>query len=281
VNATVDTRGGDWLGLARRTVLVTGLRNKKSVAYHVGSALQAAGARPIYTVHTEARRAEVARLAGDAPVLVCDVVDQSSIDALAGRLAAEGVRLHGLVHSIAHAEYAPRPDGSPRPFHETDRAHFLRAVDVSCFSLVALSGALQALLEPGASVVALSISSTRIASPSYGYMAPVKAALDSSVAFLAKSFGTRDVRFNSVNPGLLKTSASAGIPGYLENLLHAESLTLRRRGLETREAADAVLFLLSPRSSGINAQGLIVDAGMSVNPFDEDVVRRAARPEDA
>ncbi|MBL8861504.1 MAG: SDR family oxidoreductase [Planctomycetes bacterium] len=276
----MSTLPSDWLGLAGKTVLVTGLRNKKSVAWHVGSALQSVGAKPVYTVHGEARRAEVAKLVGDAPVLVCDVAEQPSIDALAGRLRSEGARLDGLVHSIAHAEYAPRPDGSPRPFHETSREHFLRAVDVSCFSLVALSGALQDLFQPEASVVALSISSTRIASPSYGYMAPIKAALDSSVAFLAKSFGARGVRFNAVNPGLLKTSASAGIPGYLENLLHAEALTLRRRGLETREAADAVLFLLSPRSSGVNAQTLIVDAGMSVNPFDEDVVRRAARPEE-
>lgn len=276
----MSTNADGWLGLAGSTVLVTGLRNRKSVAWHVGASLRAVGARPVWTVHSEARRAEVAKLVGEDPVHVCDVADQASIDALAEALRASDVRLAGLVHSIAHAEYTPRADGSARPFHETRRADFLRAVDVSCFSLVALCDALQDRFAPRASVVALSISTTRLAAESYGYMAPIKAALDSSIAFLAKSFSARgEVRFNTVNPGLLKTSASAGIPGYLDNLLYAEAATLRRRGLETQEAADAVLYLLSPRSSGVNAQSLVVDAGMGVNFFDADIVRRATRPE--
>ncbi len=270
----------DWLGLAGKTVLVTGLRNRKSVAWHVGEALRAAGALPLWTVHTEARRDEVHRLVGDDPCLVCDVADQASIDALGAALAARDVRLAGFVHSIAFASYEPLADGSPRSFVETRREDFLRAVDVSCFSLIALSRALRPRLAPGAAVVALSISHTNMASESYGYMAPIKAALDSSIAFLAKAFSADGVRFNSVNPGLLKTSASAGIPGYVDSLLFAEQATLRHRGLETREVADAVLFLLSPRSSGIAAQSLVIDAGMSVNWFDREIVRRVTRPEE-
>jgi enoyl-[acyl-carrier protein] reductase I len=98
--------------------------------------------------------------------------------------------------------------------------------------------------------------------------------------FLAKSFSAfSEVRFNSVNAGLLKTSASAGIPGYLESYLFAERATLRKRALKTEEVADAVLFLLSERSSGVNAQGLVVDAGMGVNFFDREIVERAVRVE--
>jgi len=111
-------------------------------------------------------------------------------------------------------------------------------------------------------------------------MAPIKAALDSSVVFLAKSFAARKVRFNAVNPGLLKTSASAGIPGYLDSYLFAESATLRKKAVQTDEVANAVLFLLSSRSAGINASSLVVDAGMSVNYFDNDIVKRATRVED-
>jgi enoyl-[acyl-carrier protein] reductase I len=112
-------------------------------------------------------------------------------------------------------------------------------------------------------------------------MAPVKAALDSTVVFLAKSFSAfSEVRFNSVNAGLLKTSASAGIPGYLDSYLYAEQATLRKRALATQEVADTTLFLLSPRSSGINARGVVVDAGMGVNYFDRDLVRRATRVEE-
>ena len=97
---------------------------------------------------------------------------------------------------------------------------------------MALANAFREHFEPDASVVAISISTTRMASENYGYMAPIKAALDSSVVFLAKSFSaTSSVRFNAVKAGPLKTSASAGIPGYLDNYLFAEGATLRHAAL--------------------------------------------------
>jgi enoyl-[acyl-carrier protein] reductase I len=119
-----------------------------------------------------------------------------------------------------------------------------------------------------------------MASENYGYMAPIKAALDSSLAFLTKSFSRFSrVRFNAVAPSLLKTSASAGIPGYVDSYLYAEQIIPRKEAVQTQEAADVALFLLSPRSSGICAQSLIVDAGMSINYFDAEIIRRAMRPE--
>ncbi len=269
--------GSDWLGLSGKTVLVAGLANRKSVAWHVGKRLEEAGARAIHSVHTQKRRVDVLKLLADgqgaADVLVCDVEKQTEIDALAAELSRRGVALDGLVHSIAFASYS----GGPRPFHETSREDFLRAIDVSCFSLVALSNAVKGLFAPKASVVAISISTTRMAAENYGAMAPVKAALDSAIVFLAKSFSQAGVRFNAVGAGPLKTASSAGIPGYLESYLYAEAATLRKRALETGEVADAALFLLSPRSSGFNAQTLVLDAGMGVNWFDKDLVERAMR----
>ena len=178
------------------------------------------------------------------------------------------------LHSIAFADY----EGGMRPFHETTKSQFLRAVDISCYSLIALCNALKELLQPDASVVTISISTTRMASENYGFMAPIKAALDSSLAFLAKSFSRfSKVRFNAVGPGLLKTSASAGIPGYIDSYLYAEQIIPRHEAVETEEAANVAVFLLSPRSSGINAQTLVVDAGMSINYFDAEIVRRAMK----
>lgn len=119
-----------------------------------------------------------------------------------------------------------------------------------------------------------------MASPNYGYMAPIKAALHSSAVFLAKSFSAdTNVRFNSVRAGLLKTSASAGIPDYVPNYLYAEQATLRGKAVQTGEVANAIAFLLSPRSSGINAQGIVIDAGMRTNYFDKEIVRRVTRPD--
>jgi enoyl-[acyl-carrier protein] reductase I len=167
-----------------------------------------------------------------------------------------------------------------KPFHETPKQAFLRAVDISCYSLIALSSALKDLLEADASVVTVSISTTRMASENYGYMAPIKAALDSSLAFLTKSFSQFSrIRFNAVAPGLLKTSASAGIPGYVDSYLYAEQIIPRKEAVQTQEAADVAVFLLSPRASGICAQSLVVDAGMSINYFDADTIRRAMREE--
>src|SRR6476620_8470330 len=111
---------------------------------------------------------------------------------------------------------------------------------------MAISRIFRDMLDPDAAVVTISISTTRMASENYGYMAPVKAALDSALVFLAKSFSQFSrVRFNAVCPGLLKTSASAGIPGYVEAYLYAEQATLRKRAVQTEEVANAVAFLLS------------------------------------
>ena len=262
----------DWLQLKGKRVLVTGLSNRRSVAAFIGKELRAVGAHPIWMVRTEERREEVAKITGDDPVLCCDVREQDQIDQLAEDLKPFGP-IDGLVHSIAFARY----DGGEQPFHKTPRAHFLEAIDVSCFSLIALAGALEDQLAAGSSVVTISISTTTMAAESYGYMAPAKAALDSAVAFLAKSLASRNVRVNAVRAGLLKTRSSAGIPGYADAYLFAEQATLRHVGLTTDEVAQAALFLLSPRSSGIAGQGLQVDAGMGLNYFDRSILERATR----
>lgn len=266
----------DFLGITDKTFLVTGVANRKSVAWHVGRLLVEAGARVIYSVRTPARQTSVQKLVGDAPVLVCDVEFPEQIERLRGEVATVAPQLDGILHSIAFADYA---DGL-QPFHRTTKRAFLRAVDISCFSLVGLAQAFADVLTPDASVVTVSISTTRMASENYGYMAPIKAALESSVVFLAKSFSEFSrVRFNSVGPSLLKTSASAGIPGYVDSYLFAEQVIPRKTALETAEVANVLAFLLSPRSSGINAQHLIVDAGMSTNYFDREIVRKVNREE--
>ncbi len=262
-----------WLGLEGKTYLVTGVANKKSVAWKIAQQLEAEGATVVYSVRSEARRGDTAKLLAGREVHVCDVESEEEIDALAANVAERHESLDGLVHSIAFANYSE----GLKEFHETPKRDFLQAIDISCFSLVKLANALKDTFTEDASVVTISISSTTMAAENYGYMAPIKAALDSAVVFLAKSFSAFSrVRFNGVRAGLLKTSASAGIPGYLDSYLYAESATLRKQGLATDEVASTAVYLLSPRSSGINAQGLVVDAGMGVNYFDKSIVERAA-----
>ncbi len=263
----------DFLRLKDQRIAVFGVANKKSIAFVVGQQLEEAGARVAYIVRSEARREAIAKLLPGREIFVCDVEFPDQIDRTRGELAAGG-KLSGLVHSIAFADYS----GGVKPFHETGKQQFLRSVDVSCFSLIAISNALKDLLEPTASVVTISISTTTMASENYGFMAPIKAALDSSLAFLTKSFSSfSEIRFNAVAPSLLKTSASAGIPGYAHSYLYAEQIIPRRRAVSTDEVASAVCFLLSPRSSGITAQRLVIDAGMSINYFDSAIIERTMR----
>lgn len=265
-----EISGTDFLKLQGKSVLILGVSNRKSVGFHVAQVLREAGVQVLLVVHTEERKASLLKLTGDLPIFVCDVAKQEEIDQLAREIRSRGEQLAGIVHSIAFADYS----AGWIPFHETPRAAFLNAIDVSCFSLIALSNALKEMIDPEhGSIVTISISTTRMAAENYGYMAPAKAALDSAVVFLAKSFSKfSKIRFNSVAPGLLKTSSSAGIPGYVASYLFAERATLRKEALKTEEVANTVAFLLSPRSSGINAQGIVIDAGMETNYFDAEFV---------
>lgn len=250
--------------------MIFGVANRKSVAYQTGKVLEEAGADVIYVVRSTERKESLTKILKEAPIYVCDVEHQQEIDRLQSEISEKYDVIHGLVHSIAFADYS----AGWLPFHQTPRTAFLQAVDISCFSLIALSNAFSQLLDPEqGSVVTISISTTRMAAENYGYMGPVKAALDSSVCFLAKSFSNfSKVRFNAVCPGLLKTSASAGIPGYVDSYLFAEKATLRKDAVQTREVADAAAFLISPRSSGINSQGIVIDAGMGTNYFDKEII---------
>lgn len=258
----------NFLKFENKTFLITGVSNKKSVAFFSAKTLAENGANLIFTVQNHEAYERVIKLFPNDRVLIVNVESESEINSLGQLLKEQGVKLDGFLHSIAFANYSE----GIKPFHETKLQDYLQATNISCFSLVTIANAIKDFLNPNAAVVTISISNTR--ATNYGYMGPIKASLDATVAYLAKSFSSfSNTRFNAVCAGPLKTSASAGIPGYIENYLYAEQLTMRRAALQTQEVANTVAFLLSEASSGINATGIVVDAGMSANYFDEKVVR--------
>lgn len=257
------------LDFCQKKILVMGVANKKSVAWHIAQKLEAAGAQVVYSVRSEKRLESLRSLLQGKETYICDVESFEQIQQLKLDLEKKHTIIDGIVHSIAFGNYS---EGF-KPFHETRREDFLQATTISCFSLVEISNALKPMLAKNASVVTIGISS-QVAAPTYGYMSPIKAALESAVRFLAKSFSKdTEVRFNCVKAGPLKTSASAGIPGYVENYLYAEKMTMRKRAITTTEVANTALFLLSDLSSGINGQGIVVNAGMDENYFDEELVK--------
>ena len=265
-----------FLELEGKTYLIFGVANRKSIAWHVGKTLEEQGAKVIYSVRSRERLESLSKLLGDRSAHVCDVEFPEQIETLASELEKSGETLDGILHSIAFANYS---EGF-KPFHETKREDYLQATAISSFSLIEITRACKSLLNPNASIVAIGISSTFVTAENYGYMAPIKASLEATTRYLAKSFSKdTNIRFNTVNAGPLKTSASAGIPGYLESYLYSEKLTLRNKGLTTQEVANTAVFLLSPASSGINAQGITINAGMDNNYFDKEVIRLAMRPD--
>ncbi|MFQ6723612.1 MAG: enoyl-ACP reductase [Opitutales bacterium] len=260
-----------FLNLDGKTILIFGLANRKSIAWFTGKLLEEQGVQVLYSVRSEKRKAELSRWIPEDRLFICDVEKEEEIQHLKAEVEQKVPQLDGILHSIAFANFS---EGF-KPFHETHRNDFLQAAQISCFSLVEISKAFKSLLSPNASVVTVGISS-QVTAIHYGYMSPIKAALESTVRFLAKAFSAdMEVRFNCVGSGPLKTSASAGIPGFLKNYLFAEKLTLRKRALETQEVANTIAFLLSSASSGINGQTLVVNAGMDFNYFDEQVVEKA------
>ncbi len=259
-----------FLSLNGKVIVVFGVANKRSVAYRISQLLEEEGATVVYSVRSEARRESLLSLLADREIHVCDVEHNEQIVALAEAVHKKHPAVHGIVHSIAFANY----EEFSGKFHEVNKEDFSQCVAISCHSLIAIANAFKDILDKRASIVTISISTTRMAVESYGYMAPAKAALDSSIAFLSKSFSRfSEVRFNAVGAGLLKTSASAGIPGYIDHFMFAEQVVPRKRALSTNEVANVAAFLLSERSSGINAQSIVADAGMDVNYFDAEVVK--------
>jgi enoyl-[acyl-carrier protein] reductase I len=262
----------DFLDIKDKVFFIAGVSNKKSVAYFTAKTLLENGAKCIFSVQHEAQLEGVKKLFPESAVFIFDVENKEQLSHLPAMIQKHHHQIDGLVHSLAFANFS---DGI-KPFIETKREDYLQASQISCFSLVEMANELKGLLTPEASIVTISISNTK--ATSYGYLGPIKAMLDATVPFMAKSFSEFSrIRVNAVGAGPLKTSASAGIPDDIDNYLFAEELTLRKQALQTQEVANTVCFLLSPKSSGINASTIVIDAGMSSNYFDQKIVKNFAK----
>jgi enoyl-[acyl-carrier protein] reductase I len=253
-------------------IFIAGIANKKSVAFHTAKTLKENGANLILSAQNKKNLEQINKFFPESPSFILDVEDQSDIEKIENEIRKYTDVIDGFLHSLAFANFSE----GPKPFHETKRSDYLQACQISAFSFTEIANQLKNLFSETASAVTVSISSTK--ATSYGYLGPIKAMLEASVCYLAKSFSDfSKVRFNSVGAGPLKTSASAGIPDYIENYLYSEQLTLRKEALKTTEVANTICFLLSPLSSGINATNQIVDCGMSSNYFDQDIVKCYAK----
>jgi enoyl-[acyl-carrier protein] reductase I len=242
--------------------LVTGVANKRSIAWAIAQALHEAGATLAFTYQGERLEDSVRKLAesiGSGVVVECDVSSDVSITAAFDQL---GSRLGGLdimAHSIA---YAPAESFEGR-FIDTTRQAFATALDISAYSMIAMARAAEPLMAPrgGGSMVTLTYMASERAFPKYNVMATAKAALECSVRYLAYELGPAQIRVNAISAGPVRTLAAKGIPGFDQMESVIEQRSPLGKNIEAADVGRAALYLCSPLSAMVTGTTLYVDSG--------------------
>jgi enoyl-[acyl-carrier protein] reductase I len=248
--------------LAGKTGLIVGVANKRSIAWAIAKAASAASARLAVTYQGERLEENVRELAADLAnplILPCDVTDDAQIAAVFEQIDKEFGGLDFLVHGAA---FAP-PKELSAPFVQTSREGFRISLDVSVYSLIALSRAALPLMERrgGGSILTLTYLGSERVFQNYNVMGVAKAALEASVRYLAADLGPKGIRVNAISAGPIKTLAASGISGFSAILQHYRDRAPLRRTVETAEVADAAVFLLGPAGRAVTAEVLMVDGG--------------------
>ncbi len=248
--------------LANKTGLIVGCANKRSIAWAIARAASAAGARVALTFQGERLEENVRELAEgltDPLVMPLDVTDDGQI----ARVFEEIDRVFGGLDFVVHsAAFAP-PHELSNPFSQTTREGFKTALDISAYSLIALARGALPLMERtgGGSILTLTYLGSERVFQNYNVMGVAKAALESTVRYLAADLGPKNIRVNAISSGVIRTLASSGISGFSSILQIYRDRAPLRRTVDTSEVADAAVFLLSDASRAVTAEILMVDGG--------------------
>ena len=249
--------------LEGKTAIVLGVWNKWSIAYAISQAFVREGATLVLTYQNERAKPEVedrGKELGAAAFFPCDVQQQSDIDNLAEALKSQGRKLDVVVHCLAFANR----DDLGNPFVDTSRAGFQLALDVSAFSLVAISKALVPLMTQGGSIMTLTyLGSTRVVT-NYNVMGVAKAALEASMRYLASELGPKNIRVNAISAGPIKTISARGIKDFSKVLDFVAQHAPLRRNTDIAEVGDAAVFLASDLGRGVTGNTLFVDSGFHI-----------------
>jgi enoyl-[acyl-carrier protein] reductase I len=249
--------------LEGKTTIVLGVWNKWSIAYSIAEAFVREGATLLLTYQNERAKPTVEELGnqlGTKAYFPCDVQQQSDIDALAKSIQAGGFRLDAVVHSLAFANR----DDLGNPFVETSREGFQLALDVSAYSLVAISRALAPLMAAGGAIMTLTyLGSTRVVT-NYNIMGVAKAALEAEVRYLAGELGQKKIRVNAISAGPIKTISARGIKDFTKVLDFVAEHAPLRRNTDPAEVGDTAVFLASDLGRGVTGNTIFVDAGFHI-----------------
>ena len=244
--------------------VIFGVANDKSIAWGVAQQLHEAGAEIAFTYLNDALEKRVRPLAaslGSKIILPCDVGSDDEIAAVFKELEQQWGTLDFVVHAVAFANR----DDLKNPFTETSREGFALAMDISAYSLVAMTRCAMPLMANGGSIVTMSYLGAMMAVPGYNVMGVAKAALESSVRYLAAELGRQNIRVNAVSAGPIKTLAASGVGNFKEKLHIMEERSPLRRTVSQEEVGKASLYLLSDLASGVTGEIHYVDGGFNIS----------------
>jgi enoyl-[acyl-carrier protein] reductase I len=249
--------------MAGKRGLIMGVANDRSIAWGIAKACQGQGAELAFTYQGEALKKRVGPLAasiGSAIVLPCDVTDTASMDALFAELAAKWGRLDFLVHAIAYADKAELTGR----YVDTSAGNFERTMNISCYSFTALAQRAEPLMTAGGSMLTLTYYGSEKVMPHYNVMGVAKAALETSVRYMAMDLGPKGIRVNSLSAGPIKTLAASGIGDFRYILKWNELNSPLRRNVTQEDVGKAGFYLLSDLASGVTGECHHVDCGYHV-----------------
>lgn len=255
--------------LKGKKALIVGIANDHSIAWGIAQALKQAGAELAFSYAGESLERRVRPLAeqlGVSFVQQCDVSDDAQIATLFERLEAEFGSFDILVHSVA---YAKREDLSGR-FVDSSRDGWRIAMDVSAFSLVALTKAAMPLLNPNASILTLSYYGAEKVIPNYNVMGVAKAALEATVRYLAADLGPDGLRVNAISAGPIRTLSASGIGNFRRLHRAFTSANPMRRAITIEDVGNTALWLCSELASGVTGEVVYVDGGYNVLGMSEE-----------
>jgi enoyl-[acyl-carrier protein] reductase I len=243
--------------------LIMGLANDKSIAWGIAKALADQGAEMAFSYQGEALKKRVEPLIssiGMSEMLECDVSDEASMDALFAHLAGRWGSIDFLVHAIGFSDKAELRGR----YVDTGRANFLMTMDISVYSFTAVARRAAALMPSGGSLLTLTYYGAEKVMPHYNVMGLAKAALESSVQYIAEDLGKDGIRCNAISAGPIKTLAASGIGDFRYIMKWNELNSPLRRNVTQEEVGKAALYLLSDLGSGTTGEVLHVDAGYHV-----------------
>ena len=248
--------------LAGKKGLVVGVANERSIAWGIARRAAAAGAELAFTYQGDALLRRVQPLAesvGSDLLVPMDVTDDTQVDAAFGAVRERFGSLDFLVHSIA---YADREDLKGRTI-DTSRDGFLKAMEISVYSLLLLARKAEPMLNDQGAIVTMTYHGSVKSVPNYNVMGIAKAALEAAVRYLARDLGGRGIRVNAISAGPIKTLAASGVSGLRSMLADMAQRAPLQRNVDTDDVGCAGLYLLSGLSKGVTGEIHYVDAGFN------------------